>query len=112
MKGTATGPVRRPHQLPEIQGQSIPSALEQPGVHPDRNLTPHGAGRHRAGQGAGDHNPREAAENRRDRDHQRAKNRAAIEQRLPAAGTVHADRRQTSVPATSGMNHTPLACEL
>ena len=97
---------------PEIRRQPIPSALEQPGVHPARNTASHRALRHGTGKSAGGHDPEQAAENRRDRDPQRATNRPAIEQRLSAAGIVHADCRETSVPATSGMNRTPLAREL
>lgn len=64
-QGAAVGPVRRPHQLPCIRVQSVPRVVVGGGVRADGDAAARGVGRDGAGDGAGDHDPAEAAEDRR-----------------------------------------------
>ena len=61
-QGAATGPVRRPDQLPRLPGQPVPSAAEFGGLRAGRDAAADGAARDGPGAGAGRDDPAEAVQ--------------------------------------------------
>ena len=85
-QGAAAGPLRRPHQLPQVVAQPVPSDPLIARLYADRDDPPAGAEGHHDGPGSGGHYPPQAPEDRRRRHTQHPPRPPPSLQRLPVPG--------------------------
>ena len=85
-QGAAAGPLRRPHQLPQVVAQPVPSDPLIARLYADRDDPPAGVEGHHDGPGSGGHYPPQAPEDRRRRHTQHPPRPPPSLQRLPVPG--------------------------
>ena len=82
-QGAAAGPLRRPHQLPQVVAQPVPSDPLIARLYADRDDPPAGAEGHHDGPGSGGHYPPQAPEDRRRRHTQHRRVRLHLSSACP-----------------------------
>ena len=102
-QGTATRPVRRPHQQRHPEGQSAAALLRLLRLRPDARTPAPGAGRHDVRQGPVRHDPAETAQDRRPRAGLRAQGPAVYLRGLAPCGALRKGSGQPAyAPALAG----------